>query len=144
MSANTNSFFSTLHSCRICLASSIIFLSRPKSKFSAKKCLAENDVCDDIANEFIEYRKQIKKPLTERAIKNLATEAVKAGVTTEKAILIVMENEWRGFKASYMQGLTNIQNRNKNAAKGVYNAFDDVCRQEEDVFVFEQKPKGLL
>lgn len=117
---------------------------QPEPKFSVKKWLLEKDVREDIANKFIKYRKDIRKPLNENAINNLEIESRKAGVTIEQAILIVLEKEWRGFKAHYMKGLDNIQNRHKNAAKGGYNAFDDVCRQEEDVFVFDQKPKGLL
>jgi len=65
--------------------------------------------CDpDYSDDWIAYRKQKKKPITQSVIKRMTTEAGKAGITLAEAVEICAGEPWVGFKASYMDN----QNRN--------------------------------
>ena len=71
--------------------------------------------CDpDYLDDWIAYRKQKKKPITQSVIKRMTTEAGKAGITLADAVEICAGEPWVGFKASYIANQNkNVQQQNK-------------------------------
>ena len=62
--------------------------------------------CDaQAARDWISIRKGKKLPLTTTALKNIQSEAGKAGVTLGEAITIAAGNSWAGFKAAWVDDL---------------------------------------
>lgn len=55
----------------------------------------------ELASDFVKHRKALKAPITETAMKGLAREARKAGISLAQAITITIERGWRGFKADW-------------------------------------------
>lgn len=53
-------------------------------------------------DDFLKHRKNVKAPLTETAIKGIASEADKAGITLEAAMTMCQVRGWRGFKAEWV------------------------------------------
>lgn len=63
-------------------------------------------VSDEAALEFIEWRKSIKKPLTQRAFERALREAFKCtnlGVTADRAIEICIDKGWQGITYEYVK-----------------------------------------
>lgn len=59
--------------------------------------------CDpDYVEDWLEFRKLKKKPVTSSVIKRMTTEATKAGITLADAVQMCAEHPWIGFKAEYM------------------------------------------
>ena len=59
------------------------------------------DVTDQTYFDFIQLRKAKKAPLTARAIEGLRTEATKAGISLETALIECCQRGWIGFKADW-------------------------------------------
>lgn len=81
---------------------------KPSSqKPSAKKTNTVTDqlihlgVSEQASNDFVDFRKQIKKPLTITAIKALQNESAKAGLSLEQAIEYTLNKGWQSFTAAY-------------------------------------------
>ena len=78
-------------------------------KTSAKKINTVTDqlihlgVSEQAANDFVDFRKQIKKPLTITAIKALQNESTKAGLSLEQAIEYTLNKGWQSFTAAWYQ-----------------------------------------
>ena len=67
------------------------------------------EVTDQTFTDFLKLRKAKKSPLTIRAIENIRSEASKAGISLETALIECCARGWVGFKAEwYMK--TQIQN----------------------------------
>jgi len=67
------------------------------------------EVTDQTFTDFLQLRKAKKSPLTIRAIENIRSEASKAGISLETALIECCARGWVGFKAEwYMK--TQIQN----------------------------------
>lgn len=62
----------------------------------------ENNVDEKLAQEFIQYRKSKKAPLTETAIKRIALQAEKAKLPLSEVLGLMMERGWQGFKADWV------------------------------------------
>ncbi len=58
-------------------------------------------VSNEVFQDFIKLRKGLKAPVTETAIKGLAREGQKAGLTLEQVMTLCCQNGWRGFKADW-------------------------------------------
>lgn len=63
-----------------------------------------DDVSQDIFDEWIDFKKSVSraKP-SQRMIDAIVREAQTAEITTEKAMVLQMENGWQGFKAEYVK-----------------------------------------
>ena len=63
-------------------------------------------VSDEAAQELVEWRKAIKKPLTQRAFERALKEAVKCldlGITADHAIEIAIDKGWQGVTYEYVK-----------------------------------------
>jgi len=63
-------------------------------------------VTDEAALEFIEWRKSIKKPLTQRAFERALKVAVRCadlGLTPDKALELVIDKGWQGVTYEYIK-----------------------------------------
>lgn len=63
--------------------------------------LIERGCTEQLAQDFIKLRKAKKSPITDTALKLIATEAGKAGITFERAIEICIARTWSSFNASW-------------------------------------------
>ena len=61
----------------------------------------------NIARDFKALRGRQHAPITETAMKGIAREAGKAGMSVEDALRTCCENSWRGFKADWLKGKPN-------------------------------------
>lgn len=64
--------------------------------------LVELGVDEQLANEWIEIRKNKKAALSEGAITRMITEVEKAKLTMRQAVEICCERAWQGFKAEWL------------------------------------------
>lgn len=62
------------------------------------------DVKDDVFEEWVAHKKQVSKAKpTQRMVDAMVREAAKAGISTNQAMEIQLENSWQGFKAEYVK-----------------------------------------
>ena len=66
-----------------------------------KAYLAELGVSKQACDDFIDFRKQARRPLTITAVNRLVNEANKAGLTVEQAIEYALFKGWHSFTANY-------------------------------------------
>lgn len=66
-----------------------------------KAYLAELGVSKQACDDFIDFRKQARRPLTITAVNRLVNEANKAGLTVEQAIEYALFKGWHSFSANY-------------------------------------------
>lgn len=73
------------------------------SKDTEKKphILKPEKVSQTIWDDFVAYRKQMKKPLTSTAVSRIVEEAKKAGVSIDEALSETQARGWQGFKADW-------------------------------------------
>jgi uncharacterized protein YdaU (DUF1376 family) len=60
------------------------------------------DVSEQVWNDFLQQRKQVKAPVTETALAGIQREAAKAGWSLEQALTECTVRGWRGFKADWV------------------------------------------
>ena len=63
----------------------------------------------ELLSEWLLHRK--KKPVTERVIKSLESEATKLGWTIIQAVEHCCANSWQGFKAEWVNKQNNVNDR---------------------------------
>lgn len=56
----------------------------------------------DLATDFVKHRKALKKPITDRVIKMLKTQADIAGIPIQLAVEIVLATTWQSFRADFV------------------------------------------
>lgn len=80
-----------------------------KDKGSKKKVVLEkpDGVSPKVWDDFLFLRKQKKAPLTETALKGIAREAQKAGITLEEALSTCCQRGWQGFNSEWILGKAN-------------------------------------
>ncbi len=80
-----------------------------KDKGSKKKVVLEKPegVSPQVWDDFVALRKQKKAPLTETALKGIAREAQKAGITLEEALSTCCQRGWQGFNSEWILGKAN-------------------------------------
>lgn len=62
---------------------------------------------------FLKYRKAKKSKLTELAMKGIERESVKANITLEEVLVMIMERSWTGFKAEWVNKQISNQKNNQ-------------------------------
>ncbi|MGQ1340838.1 DNA-binding protein [Acinetobacter baumannii] len=72
-----------------------------KHKFSERNFLLENGVSDQTASEYINLRKTKKKPITEKVIRLVLSQAKKANISNERAFEIIVAKGWDSFNATW-------------------------------------------
>lgn len=86
-------------------------------------------VSDEAALELIEWRKMIKKPLTQRAFERALNEAVKClelGITADKAISIAIDKGWQGVTFEYIKAELERRGEAANRQQLVIKKPDDM------------------
>lgn len=76
-----------------------------------REALINLGVETDIADELMLIRKKKKAINTKHAFEMMLAEANKAGITLAEAAKICVDNQWKGFKAEYLQGLRERNSR---------------------------------
>lgn len=59
-------------------------------------------VTDDLWKEFLDYRKRLKAPITDRIIARLIKESKDANMTLSQVLEMIMFKGWRSFEAKWM------------------------------------------
>ena len=73
-----------------------------RDRLDVERSPAPDGVCVQVWTDFVRHRKALKAPLTDTAIDGFKREAIKAGVSLEQAFRTSIENNWRGFKADWL------------------------------------------
>lgn len=68
--------------------------------------LADYGITGQEAGDFLQIRKAKRQPLTETAMKLLAADAEKCGMTARDAVLYAIGNGWGSFRAEWLQNKT--------------------------------------
>ncbi|WP_304672090.1 replication protein [Neisseria polysaccharea] len=68
--------------------------------------LAEHGIAGQIAEDFLTIRKAKRQPLTETAMRLIASEAEKCGMTALQAVEYAIGNGWGSFRADWLQNKT--------------------------------------
>lgn len=76
-----------------------------------REALINLGVETDIADELMLIRKKKKAINTKHAFEMMLAEANKAGISLAEAAKICVDNQWKGFKAEYLQGLRERNSR---------------------------------
>lgn len=79
-------------------------------------------ISDEAALELIEWRKSIKKPLTQRAFARAMKEATKClelGITADQAIEIAIDKGWQGVTFEYIKA--ELQRRGQASGQNQRN-----------------------
>ena len=76
-----------------------------KKEIKKKESLVKPEgVSEKVFGEWVNHKKKVSKaPLSQRMIDAVVREAGNAGLTTEQAMVIQLENGWTGFKADYVK-----------------------------------------
>ena len=73
--------------------------------------LAEHGIAGQIAEDFLTIRKAKRQPLTETAMRLIAADAEKCGMTAAKAVEYAIGNGWGSFRAEWLKNKTFGRNR---------------------------------
>ena len=68
--------------------------------------LAEHGIAGQIAEDFLTIRKAKRQPLTETAMRLIASEAQKVGMTAFQAVIFSIGNGWGSFRADWVRNKT--------------------------------------
>lgn len=68
--------------------------------------LAEHGIDGQIAEDFLTIRKAKRQPLTETAMRLIASEAQKVGITAFQAVVFSIGNGWGSFRADWVRNKT--------------------------------------
>ena len=74
-----------------------------KSKNLVLADFTKAGINQEIAEDFIQHRKNLKAPVTRTAMKAICTEANKANLPIETVLAEIQNRGWRGFKAEWLQ-----------------------------------------
>ena len=89
-------------------------------------------VSEDIAQQFIDHRKNKKAPMSKIVLDNLIAQSKIIGINLEAAIKEMIINNWVGFKAEWIKNQTSKNNFNKieknNSDLKSQNYPNDVCK----------------
>lgn len=106
-------------------------------KTYASKVATPDGVSESVWQDFLTLRAGKKAKVTETAIKGIAREANKAGVSLEQALQVCCERGWTGFKADWVanasskQTMTTTQAQNLAASRAIFG--------DERIFENEQR-----
>ena len=90
---------------------SIIPKEKKEHTAEFREALINFGVETEIADELMLIRKKKKAINTKHAFEMMLAEANKAGITLAEAVKICVDNQWKGFKAEYLQGLRERNSR---------------------------------
>jgi len=96
---------------------------RPQSQVDL---LVRHGVDEQVARDFVQLRKGKRAAITETAIRGIAREAQKAGISLQSAIEKMCADGWQGFNASWVKDATTAR-----AARNVPTK-EDIAREREE------------
>ena len=91
----------------------------PSPLTASIKTITPEGVSNEDFNDFVKLRKGLKAPVTETAIKALAKEGQKVGMSLEQVMTLCCQNGWRGFKADWVKDKKNVADRNNDVLSGL-------------------------
>lgn len=92
---------------------------KPKPNIVSKDTIIPHGISELVWNDFNALRRKKNAPITETALKGIESEARKAGVTLEEALITCCQRGWAGFRAEWI--------------KKDYNEKDNIKNQMEDI-----------
>jgi len=94
---------------------------KPITKNQETKKILERPegLSEDVWSDFLAFRKSIKAPLTQTAVKMIQSQAEQAGWTIEQALTESMTRGWRGFKAEWVKNKSQSNDQSSMFAGGI-------------------------
>ena len=94
---------------------------KPITKNQETKKILERPegLSEDVWSDFLVFRKSIKAPLTQTAMKMIQAQAELAGWTMEQALTESMTRGWRGFKAEWVKNQAQSNDQSSMFAGGI-------------------------
>lgn len=80
--------------------------AKPTKHETELALLADHGITGQVAEDFLQVRKAKRQPLTETAMKLLAADAEKCGMTALQAVEYAIGNGWASFRAEWLQNKT--------------------------------------
>ncbi|HGT4308346.1 TPA: replication protein [Neisseria meningitidis] len=80
--------------------------AKPTKHETELSLLADYGITGQVAADFLQVRKAKRQPLTETAMKLLAADAAKCGMTALQAVEYAIGNGWASFRAEWLQNKT--------------------------------------
>lgn len=80
--------------------------AKPTKHETELSLLADYGITGQLAADFLQVRKAKRQPLTETAMKLLAADAAKCGMTALQAVEYAIGNGWASFRADWLQNKT--------------------------------------
>ncbi|HGP4587182.1 TPA: replication protein [Neisseria meningitidis] len=80
--------------------------AKPTKRETELSLLADYGIAGQVAADFLQVRKAKRQPLTETAMKLLAADAEKCGMTPLQAVEYAIGNGWASFRAEWLQNKT--------------------------------------
>ncbi|HFC7918509.1 TPA: replication protein [Neisseria meningitidis] len=80
--------------------------AKPTKHETELALLAAHGITGQVAADFLQVRKAKRQPLTETAMKLLAADAEKCGMTALQAVEYAIGNGWASFRAEWLQNRT--------------------------------------
>lgn len=100
--------------------------SARKSAFDPHVRLAELGVQQQVAEDWIALRKAKKAVVTATVIQTIASEATRAGISLEAALVECCARDWRGFKAAWLANSARTVTLSKSLAAQNYGQGGDL------------------
>lgn len=107
----------------------------------------QEEVPDELLEDFLTLRKAKRAPLTQTALNGIAREAAMAGMTLAEALTACCENGWQGFRAAWVaenkqtkNGVTHEKNRTTHKPSLCERATN--ARKETERRIAERWPHG--
>ncbi|HGG7959923.1 TPA: replication protein [Neisseria meningitidis] len=80
--------------------------AKPTRRETELSLLADYGITGQVAADFLQVRKAKRQPLTETAVKLLAADAEKCGMTALQAVEYAIASGWASFRAEWLQNKT--------------------------------------
>lgn len=109
------------------------------AKFDFLNALLEAGVSQQVAQDFMQVRKEKKATNSETAFKMLMNEISRSGRSADECIRVAVANSWKGFRVEWMQNLETPQGRPAPAPKR--NNFTDMVSLGQKLGMFKQPTK---
>ncbi|WP_456090195.1 replication protein [Neisseria sp.] len=80
--------------------------AKPTTRETSLALLAAHGIAGQVAEDFLQVRKAKRQPLTETAMRLIAADAAKCGMTAVQAVEYAIANGWGSFRAEWLQNRT--------------------------------------
>lgn len=76
---------------------------KKKENINKKSLKRPDDISENVWNDFLQHRKELKSPVTELAITRIRNEAIKANWNLEDALAEICARGWKGFNHDWVE-----------------------------------------